>query len=294
MLLKILKILIFFFIYAYNTYPVTKNDTIKINSYEEFLNIVNNYKADEVGYLDMDALFLKEVPPELSKFLNLKTLSLNLNLLSEIPDFFSNYKQLTTLSLGSNSGFDLERLFEILSKTPNLEKLDLYLNRINTIPPSISKLKKLKYLGLAHNKIIYLPGEFDSLGVLSSLNLSDNPINVDSLTIIIRPLNNLKSLDLYSCNIKHFPLCMELFGNLEELILDGNDIDVIPDDIRLLKNLSSLQMAGNGLRNLSENIIELSQLKFLLITILPNINKSKIEFIKAKMPNCRIIVLSQE
>ena len=275
------------FIITTNINSMSGSDSVKVGSLDELLKIVKTGNPDSVINLDMDLLLLGKVPPELEKFKNIQILSMNGNLLSEIPEFFSKFKKLTSLSLCGNFGFDLRKVFETLSKLPCLEKLVLCSDSIKNIPPGIAKLRSLKYLNLGNNQIVSLPGEVDSLKALRELKCSNNYIDIDSLAVIISLLHSLKILDLFNCNIVSFPGKIEYFQSIEELELSGNRIKTIPDNISLLKNLILLVIVHNPLTEISRNIVNLSKLKYLVIST-KNLAPGEKDYLIKNMPHCII------
>lgn len=56
------------------------------------------------------------------------------------------------------------------------------------------------------------------------------------------PLKNIKSLELFDCGIKEFPMGIIEMKDLEVLILNGNPIDKLPDELSQLKKLRLLSL----------------------------------------------------
>ncbi|MGE5411377.1 MAG: leucine-rich repeat domain-containing protein [Clostridiales bacterium] len=264
-------------------------DSLKITSVEQLISVSSSDSVKAVTKLNMDGLFCGGIPDELAKFTNLQELMLNVNQLDSIPEYIGLFKQLKSLELGSNNGFDLECLFNILSNNPEIEKLYLYNNNISSIPSNIYKLKNLRILDLGGNEIRALPSEIDSLHYLQSLDLSNNPIEFDTISTAFCNLKSLKRLNLYNCGISNWPKHLECLANIEELIINNNDLTTIPKDISYLKKLKFLLIVDNKLNSIDETITELNNLSIILLQGNYGLNQERIEHLKSKMPKCKII-----
>lgn len=95
---------------------------------------------DSVYVLQLHFKRLRQIPPQVFSFRNLRVLDLGRNFIDSIPP-------------------------EIASLT-QLEELNLHRNRIRTVPPEVGKLVNLRKLNLSRNPILELP---DALGQLRQL-----------------------------------------------------------------------------------------------------------------------------
>ena len=98
---------------------------------------------DSVYQLRLHFKRLKQIPPKVFTFRNLRSLDLGRNFIDSIPPEIG---QLT-----------------------NLEQLDLRRNRIKVVPPELGLLTNLKVLNLSRNPILDLPDEMSSLTSLEEL-----------------------------------------------------------------------------------------------------------------------------
>jgi len=123
---------------------------------------------ERVYKLNLSKKKLKHVPPEISRFTNLRELDLSKNKIKELP--------------------------AQIGDMPNLERLNLSSNDITVLPEEIGKLQSLRYLGLNRNLIEYLPPSIGLLSNLEILELWDNEIQ--AIPDEIGQLKKLQELEL--------------------------------------------------------------------------------------------------
>eukprot|EP01105_Mastigella_eilhardi_P005403 TRINITY_DN1712_c0_g2_i4.p1 TRINITY_DN1712_c0_g2~~TRINITY_DN1712_c0_g2_i4.p1 ORF type:complete len:494 (-),score=101.69 TRINITY_DN1712_c0_g2_i4:188-1633(-) len=106
---------------------------------------------------------------------NLAYLSVTGNNLSKVPPSISHFTALVSLSLGRNS---LESLPEELGTLLSLQELDVSFNYIHALPDSLCNLRRLRSLTADNNAIARLPPGFDLLRRLRSLSCARNAFTV--------------------------------------------------------------------------------------------------------------------
>jgi len=80
---------------------------------------------------------LKQLPPELSKLVNLQKLDLSRNAFTEVPEELKELSQLTSLDLSDNP---IETLPEWLSALSNLKEMNLSNTKIEQIPDALRNI----------------------------------------------------------------------------------------------------------------------------------------------------------
>ena len=127
---------------------------------------------DSVYILRLHYKRLKQIPPKVFTFTNLRQLDLGRNFIDSIPP------EIGTLA--------------------RLEVLDLRRNRIHTVPPELGRLTKLRILNLSRNPILELPDELGNLANLEELILWMTGVIAFPPTFVA--LNeSLKVIDLRVC-----------------------------------------------------------------------------------------------
>lgn len=138
--------------------------------------------------LSMNINMINLLPAEIGKLIKLTTLSLNLNKLTSLPPEMATLKNLKVLNLGKNN---FNKFPDIITGYSNLEVLNFENNPISLLPASIGALKNLKELNLAGcYDLLEIPPQIGELIQLETLNLS----NCVKLKMLPKELNNLKNL----------------------------------------------------------------------------------------------------
>lgn len=127
---------------------------------------------DSVFHLQLHNL--KELPPEIGQFTNLKTLNLNNNYLKTLPPEIGELQNLEELSLMNNQ---LTSLPPEISNLKNLKDLNVSRNALQALPPEIQGLQELKSFNVQDNALAALPPEIGQLKSLKSLTISENSLN---------------------------------------------------------------------------------------------------------------------
>ncbi len=240
-------------------------------------------------------LFLKSLPKEIGKLINLTKLSLNNNNLSFLPKEIWELTNLTWLDLGNN---ELSELPKEIGQLTNLTWLNLqgskviYVESYNDypekywftqLPKEIGQLINLLELNFANNELTQLPKEIWKLTNLTKLNLEGN--NFSELPKEIGQLSNLLELNLSGNGLMELPKEIGEITNLTELHLGsttvdfvgfeneswiteiGNQLTRLPSQLGQLTNLLVLDLAQNKLVELPKEIGQLSSLTSLNLDI---------------------------
>ncbi len=210
------------------------------------------------------------LPSELSALQNLRTLDLSGNPFAVIPEVVFGLQPLTCLTLTS---IGLSEIPNSIVQLTNLTELYLHNNQITQIPDSITHLTNLIELSLSSNQITQIPDSITHLINLAVLNLRDNAIS--AIPDSIAQLANLTELYLHNNQITQIPNSIAQLTNLTVLNLGGNEISAIPDSIAQLTNLKGLYLWSNQITQIPHSIAQLTNLKELAldgnqITQIPN------------------------
>ncbi|MCC7297976.1 MAG: hypothetical protein IT244_06535, partial [Bacteroidia bacterium] len=127
------------------------------------------YSLTNLVYLDLSALGLTYISPQIENLVNLESLYLNNNdYLDNLPDEIGNLTSLRYLNL---SGCNLEQLPAGIEKLIALESLDLSLNPIAELPEGIGNLEMLYSLNLSGTGMVNLPYSLKNCKSLNTLNM---------------------------------------------------------------------------------------------------------------------------
>lgn len=231
----------------------------------EYIDISNKKIPTNIEFLNLDMSEydnnLKEIPPQIVKLTNLKSLSISENkLIMTLPPEIGQLEALERLELLNNN--ELESLPVEIVNLKNLNFLILSGTKINSLPIEIGQLNKLKFLDLQNTKIFTLPS---SIGNLSSLNRLY--IGSQNLKEIPKSIENLTKLEHLSIEVDMNEINID-FSKLDNLIslnISGNRLTKLPDSIGQLKNLKYLNISGNNIIKLPDSITNLTQLEELHI-----------------------------
>ncbi len=230
----------------------------------ELLKVIDRAYQDQVEELDLSGLDLTELPPEIGKLTQLKTLILGKwekgqgfvsNQLSTLPAEIGNLTKLTTLHLASNQ---LTTLPEVISQLSALTTLDLSFNRVTIVPEALGQLSALTTLDLFSNQLTTLPEVIGQLSVLTTLDLARNELT--TVPDVIGQLSALTTLNLYDNRLTTLSGAIGQLSVLSTLNLSGNRLRKVPDVIGQLSALTTLDLSDNQLRKVPEAIGQLSTL----------------------------------
>jgi len=232
---------------------------------EELLQLID--RAAEAGWeeLDLAGDDLEELPPQIGKLTQLKTLILGKwakktgpvkgNRLSMLPAEIGQLINLRSLDLRFNS---LGTLPAEIGQLTNLQSLSLLDNSLRSLPVEIGQLTHLQSLDLSGNSLTSLPVEIGQLTHLQSLDLSGNSLT--SLPAEIGQLTHLQSLDLRDNSLNTLPLEFGQLLGLTKFDISGNSLSHFPESIIKLKELQELGLAANQITSLPKEIGELTKL----------------------------------
>ncbi|MDF1881280.1 leucine-rich repeat domain-containing protein [Sulfurimonas sp. MAG313] len=152
---------------------------------EEALRRIKITKKENLSYLNLRGLDLKEVPKEILEVPWIGALSLSNNNIKNI-EILSNMKNVHKLALSNNLIEDIS----VLEYMTKLRFIFLGHNRINNIS-TIKNQERLKKLVLESNKITSFP-DLSHFKLLAYLDLSNNPLKLPSIKEIKIILPSLK------------------------------------------------------------------------------------------------------
>lgn len=185
--------------------------------------------------------------PCFSRLTNLEILDLHGNNIQKLPPGFAELHRLRILNISENSFESLP--FEVLSKLP-LTELNARKNKLTgvLIDEGVEALPVLQNLDVSSNQ-------------LTSLVRPHGTIAMPALTQICLSMNRLQALPDVSSwpelinltadenNINAFPDGFTGLQNLKSADFSSNDIRVVPAEIARMAKLSMLRLSGNPLRD---------------------------------------------
>ncbi|KAL9008833.1 MAG: hypothetical protein Q9173_006082 [Seirophora scorigena] len=233
---------------------------------------VSNNGIEDLGWDFLDApTGQDDEQPRENIFLGLQTLDLHGNRLRSLPASLPDFEQLTFLNLSKNYlGQSIPDIIVNISRIASLRELHLAENRFSgplppfsgcsaleildlrgntftSLPDELSQCSKLRRIDVSANRISIIPSL--SLPHLTSLNMSRNQLDIDTLTTNLAA-PKLASLDISMCRIGTLPnLLRSKFPNLTTLTAHDNSISAI-DDVEAFRGLEVLDLKNNDLRTL--------------------------------------------
>lgn len=190
---------------------------------------------------------------------NINSLLLGGNELTELPDNIGELKNLRKLNLGKNKLSNLPGSFKELDSLTNLI---FYQNEFAEIPTEIGYLKNLVELDFYYNNITEIPDEIGGLTKLKQLFLSFNQIKI--LPDTLRNLTNLKYVFLHHNQLMYIPKWVGSMTKMERMDLSYNHIISIPD-LSGMKSLSELDIQNNVIENFPWELLEMPNMKLLIV-----------------------------
>lgn len=218
------------------------------HSSQEIAKILHNISNPELlEVLLLNNADLKELPNDITKFINLKQLSLNKNpklhfekafeQLQELPIVFLNLqhnhleslpesikmlKSIKDLNLSNNRVRD-GRLFDHLSQLPRLYSLWLRYNEMEVLPKEIGALSQLRNLYIGHNRLKQLPQAMTAMKKVWVLQASHNLFT--ELPIVLIEMPSLFSAHVNNCEINKISEAFALNKySMKGLLLDNNKL----------------------------------------------------------------------
>ena len=251
---------------------------------DELLRLIDEAAADGRTTLDLSGEGLDELPPEIGKLTNLRTLVLGKwnknkragyesacgNHLKILPDEIIHLKKLRSILLSYNS---FQGLPKVITKLENLRSLHLNGNALSVLHEDIGRLTNLRFLNLGDNGLSTLPDSVRHMLRLRSLRLFNNGLT--DIPEIVYEMTNLRLLDLRDNRLTNVSEKIEQLFKLESLMLgsstglddSNNNLCALPENINQLTNLRTLDLSCNYFSKLPEAICQLASLKELDISI---------------------------
>ncbi|MBS4166479.1 hypothetical protein NEOC65_001567 [Neochlamydia sp. AcF65] len=220
---------------------------------------IKNY-GEDIKYLDLSAMDLTCLPPEIGELSQLQHLNLEKNHLTSLPTEIRQLSKLQYLYLNYSQ---LTSLPAWIGQLSQLRNLYLKGNQLTTLPAEIGQLSQLQYLNLEKNRLTSLPTEIRQLSKLQYLYLNYNQLT--PLPTSIGQLSQLQYLYLNSNQLTTLPAELGQLSNLLTLGLEDNRLTSLPAKIGQLSKLRYLYLGGNQLASLPAEIGQLTCLQFLYL-----------------------------
>jgi small GTP-binding protein len=263
---------------------------------KELLRIIAQAAEEGWTALDLSNQGLTELPPEIGKLTNLRTLHLRYNHLSTLPMEIQKLQHLERLGLGDNCFTEVpNEIWELR----NLLILYLSANQLVIIPPEIGKLMNLIYLSLRDNKILELPAEIGNLNRLEKLILRGN-----KLSMLPPEIRNLTHLTELSLNDNLLPIPSEVLLNNEpvkiiDYCLSNQSQAIEKQEFLVEKNISSLSFFNKKLTLFPSEVLKQLNLKKLdlrhnQLTRIPSEIGNLINLIELSLQNNQLAILPAE
>ncbi|MBS4166773.1 Uncharacterized protein NEOC65_001867 [Neochlamydia sp. AcF65] len=192
--------------------------------------------------LNLTALGLTFLPPEIGKMSRLTYLNLSQNQLTFVPAEIGQLSQLRGLNISNNY---LTALPAEIGQLSLLTGIELQQNQLTAFPAGMAQLSQLRLLYLQQNQLTALPAEIGQLSQLRTLSLKQNRLT--ALPSEIGNLFRLETLDLQQNHLTALPAKMRQLRGLYVLDLSQNQLTTIPTEIRQLPQLEKLEISGNPL-----------------------------------------------
>lgn len=251
--------------------------TLKNHSDLRVLNLSNQqHKIDDI---------LKSIPnPEL-----LEVLILENNQLSILPGSISRFKNLKQLSLNNNPKLDYQQAIEVLKSNSKLEFLNLQFNQLQLVPNKLKELNTLEEINLSNNHLQpeYIFEPLAKLPKLRSLWIRNN-----QLTTLGDDVNEMKQLvNLYveHNQLAELPNVLSGLDSLRILHLSFNSFTILPESLTTAPKLILLHADNCNITKIPTIFAEEKNIKGIVINNnrLPN---KAIEFWKQEFSNFFLLI----
>jgi Leucine-rich repeat (LRR) protein len=133
-------------------------------------------KFKNLKYLSLRNDHLTTIPAEIGALKNLKVLDLGGNNFQILPEEFIKLQNLEELYMDEDKNLLLSKDFDILGKLPKLKILHLERNNIDKLPKNIDKLTHLESLYLTNNLLHFIPPQVKKMKNLKYLEIRLNPL----------------------------------------------------------------------------------------------------------------------
>lgn len=211
----------------------------------------------ELSSVGTSKVVLKELPPEIGRLQNLKSIRINGIQLDALPKEIGALKKLERLDVVQNN---LSALPDSLANLQGLKSITLFGNQLKEVPPVLFQLKQLKKLSLGNNPIHTLPSTIQQLEKLQDLNISRCAFN--QLPITTSSIQTLEKLNLAHNKLQTIPTDLENFKGLKELNLSFNQLNVFTNNsLVFFPTLTTLNLSYNQLGLLPKAIFKSQKLR---------------------------------
>lgn len=192
-------------------FPALKTLDLDGNEITVFSPSITNITSLEKVVFDSE--HISEIPKEIGKLINLKTLEMGSykGKLSTLPKSFTNLKKLEKLDLSSNQFSKVPQEVFTLDK---LRDLDFGSNKITEIPKEIIQLNALEELSFSSNQISSIPYEIAELASLETFFIYENPIENVPESILDEGIEELQAFLTHEDNKKEDSLLFKFFKNI--------------------------------------------------------------------------------
>lgn len=199
---------------------------------------------------------LKEVPIELFTQDDYTSIVVDFNQIEELPNLSKYASSLTELSVASNQ---LTEIPEWMNKLTSLAMINFGLNKLNKIDgrlnmlhvnkleSAFSSLTNLTHILLNSNSLTSLP-DLTKISKLQKLSIAQNRIPASSLKVP----PSLRELEMYGNRVSSFPIALQI-PNITVLDLSENCLKELSDDMLQLTNLKKLYLSCNNLSSFPKN-----------------------------------------
>lgn len=132
-------------------------------------DMLQGANPDTIYGIDLSKMKLEELPQELEKYKQLRSLDLSKNKLQKLPDYLGDFDQLEILDASKNR---LEHFPLPVCRMQNVKSIVLNRNYFDNLPECIGYLEQLEFIDLYDTPIRNLPEGLTKLKKLKKIDLS--------------------------------------------------------------------------------------------------------------------------
>ena len=215
-------------------------------------------KQTESRELDLTALGLSKLPPELLSLTWLQKLYLSDNRLTKVPEWIGELRELQRLHLWGNR---IREMPTSLARLTKLRQLIIDGGTASAANPVIGSLSNLGVLSLSDLGLTQVPEWIIRLKKLDHLYLLENRLS--EIPEWIGELNRLKLLNISHNDLRRLPPSLLSLPRLKELYLGGNPHLDIPAE--LLKQNDPQRILNYYFRTVIAEAQPLNEFKLILV-----------------------------
>lgn len=178
--------------------------------------------------------------------------------LRKIPEIVFSFHNLHRFFI-SRSRLDLED-FERFTMFSCLQRINIDYCNMKNFPSGLAKLPNLRELAIYSNQFNKVPATIFEHPKLEEMNLSKQYSDTLELPKDVKPIGNLKKLDMSYCNIYDIPAGFCNQPNLETLQMNHTKIKKLPKEIHLLKNIRLIDVSDTAIEDLPDELVMLENL----------------------------------